>query len=629
MDERPVGDQPWAGYDTVPNVSFTDLALSIGPHSSYPQGNRNNTFSIVENINWTRGRHTIKAGYDGRKLNSSNFFVQRVRGEYQYNTLSRFLEDVTPEIGERSVGGFPFVGNNLQHGLFINDEWRIRPNLTLTLGLRYERIGVPTGSKQQALNAISNVPGVIEFNEPQASSRDFAPRVGIAYSPGQSGRTSIRAGFGLAYDQVYQNLGANVLPPQFFTTIQAHVDQPNQPGFFQGGGITGEARPVTSPARARQLTTSFVPDQLRPYAMTWNAGIQRVLAEDYTVEVRYLGTRGVHLPIQMNLNRPPGITPERSLPLYYSRPSQSELDNLALTLNDLPIGAVRDPLTLAGFPNAITAFMPRGNSIYHGLATQVNKRFSRNHQFIGSWTWSKNIDDSTAALFSTVLTPRRPQDFTNLRMERASSALDRRHRFTFGWIAETPGLRATNAFTRTLLGGWSLSGVYTWETGAWATVRSNVDSNRNGDPAGDRTVINLNGDPNRGSAVTPLQNSNNQVVGYLANDPTARYIVAGPGVWPNAGRNTARLPNINNFDLAAGKRFSITERFRTEFRAEFYNALNHAQYTAGIPNAANLRSRTGGGDNSLLVPGNPLFLRPDLAFQSNSRTGQLVLRLEF
>ncbi len=641
VDDRPVGTQQWAGIDVLPNVQFQDLGLIIGPNSNYPQGNRNNTFSLVENLNWTKGRHTLKFGYDGRKLNSSNFFVQRVRGEYIYNTLDRFLRDLTPEFAERSVGGFPFVGNNISHYMFANDEWRIRPNVTLSVGLRYEHIGVPTGSKQQALNAISNVPGLIEFNEPKATTRDFSPRVGLAWSPGQSGKTSIRAGFGMAYDQVYQNLGANVLPPQFFTTIQAHVDQPGAPNFLSGGGINGAPRPITSVARARQLTTSFVPDQQRPYSLTWNLGVTRVFREDYSMEVRYLGTRGVHLPMQINLNRPVGITPERSLPTYFERPSQAALNALTLTRNDLQLGAVGNPYTLAGFTNGITTFLPQGNSTYHGLASQLNKRFSKGIQFVGAYTWSHNIDDSTAALNSTVLTPRRPQDFFNLRAERASSALDRRHRLSFAPVFETPWFKGSESWlAKNLLSNWMLTGIYIVETGAWATARSGIDSNLNGDPAGDRTVINPAGDASRGSGVQSLTNAAGAIVGYLAEDPTARYVIAGAGAYPNAGRNTIRLPGTNNIDITAGKRFNLTERTSIQFRAEFYNALNFAQYTAGIPNAANLRARTGGAETTMLIPGfvrnagqplqtNPTFLLADKAFQSNSRSGQLVLKLEF
>ncbi len=631
VDDRPVGSQNIAGLDSFPNLQFNDLSLNIGPFGSYPQGNRNNTIQLVDNVSWTKGRHSIKFGYDGRKLNISSVFVQRQRGDYTYTTLDRYLRDITPEFGQRSVGGFPFVGNLLSHYTFFHDEIRLRDNLTVTLGLRYEYVDVPTGAKQQSLNAISSVPGVLEFRSPRPTKKDFVPRLGIAWSPGRDGKTSIRAGFGMAYDQVYQNLGGNSLPPQFFTTIDAHIDRPNQPNFLASGAIPGTSAPITDAARARRLTSSFIPDQTRPYSLQWNIGAQRVWRRDYTAEVRYLGSRGVHLPFQVQMNRPAGVvSPQRSLPTYLQRPTQAELDGLSLTLTDLPLGAPRSPLVQAGFTTTITTFMPWGNSIYHGLATQLTRRFSRGLQFVGAYTWSHNIDDSTAALFSSVLTPRRPQDFDNVRPERASSALDHRHRLTMAGVYETPWLKSSSQWAiRNLLGNWTMTGSYTAETGSWATLRSAVDSNRNGDNAGDRTILNATGDPRRGSAVTALRNSRNAVVGYLANDASAGYIVAGDGVFPTAGRNTVRLPAISNFGLSAGKRIQITERKLVEFRAEFYNAFNHPQFTAGHPGVANLRNRTNAAETSMLIPGNAIFLRPDLAFQSNARIGQLVLRVQF
>jgi len=631
VDDRPVGNQGFPGLDAFPNLQFNDLSLIIGPFGSYPQSSRNNTIQLVNNVNWIRGRHSIKFGYDGRQVNISSFFVQRQRGDYIYTTLERYLQDITPEFGQRSVGGFPFVGNLISHYTFFKDEIQLRDNLTVNLGLRYEFVDVPTGAKQQSLNALSSVPGVLELRSPQPTKKDFAPRVGVAWSPGRQGKTSIRAGFGLGYDQVYQNLGINSLPPQFFTTIDAHIDRPGQSSFLGSGAIAGTVAPITSPARARLLTSSFIPDQLRPYSLQWNLGVQRVMQNDYTVEIRYLGSRGVHLPFQVQMNRPAGVvSAERSLPTFLQRPSQAELDRLPLTLNDLPLGAARSPLVQAGFTSTITTFLPQGNSSYHGLAAQVTRRFARGLQYTGAYTWSHNIDDSTAALFSTILTPRRPQDFENLRPERSSSALDHRHRFTMSWVYETPWMKTGRAWwEKNLIGNWLFSGTYTSETGTWATPRSAVDSNRNGDNAGDRAIINPAGDPRRGSAVTALTNSSRAIVGYLANDSSARYIVAGAGAFPTAGRNTVRLPMINNFDVGLGKRFNIGETKLVEFRAEFYNAFNHPQYTAGFPNVANLRNRTAAAETSMLIPGNAIFLRPDLAFQSNSRGGQLTLRFQF
>jgi hypothetical protein len=258
IDDRPIGDYSFPGLDVFPNLQFADLAgLSIGPNGNYPQSARYNTIQVVDNVNWTVGRHTFKFGYDGRKVNATNFFVQRQRGDYQYNTVERYLLDLTPEFAERSVGGFPFVGNLLSHYAFVNDDFRLRPNLTVNLGLRYEFVGVPVGAQQQELNNLASVPGVIEFKAPTPTYLDFAPRIGIAYSPGSSGRTAIRAGFGMAYDQLYQNLGTNSLPPEFFTTVDAHVDRPGQPNFLATGGISPIAAPTARHPEPRHLTAQF------------------------------------------------------------------------------------------------------------------------------------------------------------------------------------------------------------------------------------------------------------------------------------------------------------------------------------------------------------------------------------
>lgn len=628
VEDRPVGSYDFPGLDAFPNLQFNDLILSVGPHQAYPQSNRSNVFQLAQNISSLKGRHTLKVGYDGRKVNSSNFFIQMQRGQYEYSTLERYLLDITPEFAQRSVGGLPFAGNLLSHYAFVNDEIRLRSNLTLTVGLRYEFVDVPAGSKLQALNSVSDVPGVLQFRAPKADRSNFAPRAGLAWSPGTSGRTSLRAGFGLAYDQNYLNTAMNSLPPQFFTTVSAHVDRPNQPSFLEGGGIVQTVAPVTDPASARASTSTFIPDQQRPYSIQWNAGVQHVFGKDYTMEVRYLGTRGVHLPSQIQMNRQAGVeSADRSLPTYLERPSQATLDSLPLTLNDL---SGRNTLASAGFGRTITSYVPRGNSTYHGLATQLTRRFSNGMQFALAHTWSHNIDDGTAVVSSTVLTPRRAQDFFNLRAERADSALDHRHRFTAAWIYDTPWFHGhRNFLLRRVVADWNFSGTYTAETGTWATVQSGIDSNLNGDLVGDRTVINPNGDGTRSSGVTALVNSSGKTVAYLARDASARYIQAGAGAYANSGRNTLRLPGINNFDIGIGKRVNVSEKAFIQFRAEAYNALNHAQFVPGFPSSANLRPRVAAGSTGLVRAGNALFNRPDLAFESNARTMQLVARLQF
>ncbi len=350
---------------------------------------------------------------------------------------------------------------------------------------------------------------------------------------------------------------------------------------------------------------------------------------NYTIEARYMGTRGVHLLTQNQLNRISRVTLNRSLPTYMNAPSQAELDALTLTLPQIQARSSYEPRYAAGgFTGSnITAFMPWGNSNYHGLALQLNRRFARGFQVVGAYTWSHNIDDSTATHFSTYLTPRRPQSFEDMRVERASSALDRRQRFTLNAIWETPWLKNSNSWVaKNLVGNWRIVGTYTAETGEPVTPQSGIDSNLNGD-AVDRTVINQFGDANRGSDAIALRNSAGAIVAYQALDPTARYIKAGLGVYPNAGRNTLLMPGINNFDFSIGKRFNFTERTAIEFRSDFANAFNHPQYTAGYVNSVRLTSQT--TNRTFLIPSNPQFASWSENFPSNARSIQFALRFIF
>src|SRR5262249_47481816 len=150
--------------------------------------------------------------------------------------------------------------------------------------------------------------------------KNFAPRVGLAWSPGKSGTTSIRFGFGMAYDVMFDNIGINSLPPQFVTTVD--VSSSNAPNFLGSGGVVpgtpGAPRTVT---QLRNQTSAFIPDQKLPYSIQWNAGIQHVFAKDYTFEARYLATRGVHLNVQTRPSKFAPVTPSNSLPTYLQAPS--------------------------------------------------------------------------------------------------------------------------------------------------------------------------------------------------------------------------------------------------------------------------------------------------------------------
>src|SRR5262249_25010010 len=159
-----------------------------------------------ENFTWFKGSHELKAGFDGRDLIACSCppFIQRVRGDYDYSTIDRFLRDLTPDrLAQRDVGTRVYNGNNYQLFFYGNDNWKYNKNVTLNLGLRYEFSSVPTSMKEFALNSIADIPGVITFRAPRPQKKNFAPRVGFAYTPGTSANTSIRGGFGIAYDLIF------------------------------------------------------------------------------------------------------------------------------------------------------------------------------------------------------------------------------------------------------------------------------------------------------------------------------------------------------------------------------------------------------------------------------------------
>ena len=639
----PAGNFKFPGLDMFPNLSIDELnGLQIGPDPNAPGGNIENLSQLQENITKTWGRHTFKAGYDAVDVILSGFFVQRVRGDYDYASLQTFLLDQQPDggstagvTGERSFGatnGVPF--GHVEHAAYFNDDFRIRPNLTLNLGVRYEYVTVPVGSRAQQYSAIADVPGVITFAEPQPTKNDWSPRIGFAYAPGKDGAWSIRGGFSRSFDNSYVNLNQNASPAYYQTTADVDPLHPLS-NFLANGGLTslGATGPPTTESE-RAAIASYTWNQTRPYALTGTLGVQHVLGKDYTIEARYVYTKGVHLWNQTRLNIVSPVTAALNIPTFVTMPSSSTLAGLTTTLGDLE-NIPNNYLAQYGFPNNLTGYHPWGNSRYNGLAVQMTKRYSNNFSYIAAYTWSHNFDDSTATNFSTILSPRRAQDFQDLRAEWASSALDRRQRLTFTSIYDFRPFQHGNWMVKNVVGNWNLSGTYTYQSPEFATIQSGVDSNLNSDNAGDRAVINPAGAANIGSGVTGY-NAQGQavaagdasIVAYVANNSNARYIVAGLGARATGGRNTFPLGNTNNFDVALMKRVNVNERMRFDIGAQAFNLFNHAQFVGGYLSDVNPFG-TNGIPRNFLVPSSSTFGQYDQYFPSNARNVQLVARFVF
>jgi hypothetical protein len=631
----PAGNFTFPGLDQFPNLVINELGAQIGPDSNAPQFGYQNTYQLTDNVTWTKGAHTIKAGFDGIRNISPQSFTQRARGDYEYNYLSDYLFDFTPDyIAQRSAGNPIYWGNRWLFGGYLNDSWKVNPHLTVNLGVRYEYDTVPAAEANQSLNAVANAPGVLTFSAPTAQTNNVMPRIGIAYSPGNSGKTSFRAGFGTNYDVLYDNLGLLTLPPQLSTTQD--VTGNGGSNFLANGGLpaTGPSSSFTA-AQARALTSGYVPNVKRPESIQWNFGIEHEFAGNYVFESRYVGTRGLYLDVQEQLNRQPVVNASNALPVYFSMPSQATLNSLTNTLSGLQSayaagGYIVPAYAAAGFTGVITSYQPYGSSIYHGWANQLTRRFSNGLQFIGSYTWSHAIDNSTADVFSTYSTPRRPQNSQDLSADRSSSALDHRNRITIEAVYDLPYFKHSGWLLKNLVGNWEFAPIYTYQTGTLYTVQSGVDSNLNGDSAPDRAIVNPNGgNPNIGSGTTALTNSAGQTVAYLVNNPSALYVATPQGALATAGRNTGMLEPIDDIDLFVAKRFTYKEHTGIEFSARFFNVLNHSQYTGGYLNDVAPNGATSVAQHNFFIPTNSIFGDPTQAFSSNPRSLTLSAKITF
>ena len=658
----PDGGFSYPGLGPFPNllvgIGEVNGGPQLGADPNAPQFAVQNFYQIVDNVSWIKANHTFKFGGEYRWYIAPQGFTQRKRGDYDYLSFNGYFTDQVPDfLAERSIGDVTYYGNQNSIYWWANDDWKIKRNFTLNLGLRYEFTQVPLSERKwQPLNAISNVPGLVTFGEPKAQKTNFLPRLGFAWSPGNSGTTSIRGGFSMATDVLYDNLGLLSASPQVQQTCDAFSDptqgaaalstsptcfwsDPANPssgvGFLAGGGLPFAATvpPITDPAVARASTSGWIPDQKLPYSETWTLGVQHVFASKYTVEVRYVGTRGIHLPVQSRINRQAKTSATEFLPEFFSMPSQATIDALTTTYDQIAGNSSHVAAwTNAGFTSNVTSFLPYGGSKYHGLQTQVSRSFTNGLQFHAAWTWSHNMDNSTADVFSTYLTPRRPQDFQCFACDWSDSALDRRHRVTLQATYDLPFLKhSDNWVKKNVIGNWQVTPVYTFQSPEYGTVQSGLDVNGNGDSAGDRVFINPAGVRGKGSDSMPLYNSvTGDLVAYAAVDPTAYYVAAGQFTRPNARRNTLALPHINNFDFSILKRVNITEHKSFEFSAQALNIFNHAQYVPGfISDAAQGTGFTASSILAMLIPSTSGFNQPKAVFTNHPRQLTLVAKFNF
>ena len=643
------------GVTCQPDITLGDLFSGNTTGVADNQSQKQNSYQLRDTLSWVRGKHTFKFGGEYNHFIYPQFFLPRSVGDYEYVTTSDFVHDVVPTARAlRNAGSGYFLGTESLMAGFAQDDFKVTPRLTLNLGVRYEYWTNPVGDKEWSLNAISNVPGVITFRNPKTDKNNIGPRIGFAYDPTGAGTTSIRGGFGISYDVKFQNFDSISLPPQLqseLTTGSACTltptpswcpSQATPTAFLQGGGLPQTYVPPADQASARNLTSAHLPNQsVLPKVMTWSLGVQHEVYRNALLEVRYVGTRGLELPVQNRLNfityfdaggRPlPTYLNASSIPGTYTAATPTDTNYYLFegnfsnqTLNPIP-GLTQpspDIYQQYGFFGYATEYSPLGSSIYHAASVSFTQRARHGLTVNANYTFSHTIDDATNEFHTSALNPRRAEDNFHLGADRSNSDLDVPQKVAVSLIYQLPKAESANGLLKALFNGYQLGTVFYAQSGQPVTLQSGVvDSNGNTDTAGDRVVINPAGSGNvvgeafqgdvfpvcEGASGTtyvgtssfltaPFNGCNHNASGPFGFDPAIgytpvnandRYIIAANAVRSTVGRNSIRTPGFSTLNLSLFKNTYFGESRYLQLRADIFNVLNHPSYTLTNGNVFN------------------------------------------
>ncbi|HEY0101455.1 MAG TPA: TonB-dependent receptor [Pyrinomonadaceae bacterium] len=630
----PIQDPSGLGGRT-PNRTVTSISLPQVA-SNIPQGRTANNYVIQDTVSKVMGNHTFRGGVDYLRQISTQLAPNNQRGSLNYaastgyTSFANFVDNFGGQNGAaaRDFGEPVYFPSMHRIATFFQDRWKATSDLTLTLGLRYENFGTPFNTlRTPAYTGLFNVNPVTlagpysQPNQVQRDNNNFAPTVGVAYSPSFTNgflgsffgdkKSVIRAGYQIGYDSFFNNIASNAAassPNVIQTTNTSLVTAANPRGFANFSNQFPTTAAALSPFSPQTL---IAPDLVNPYYQRWSLGFQRELPFNLVMDASYVGSKGTKLYINEDANPLVAIPAlRRPVPAGFTGTPQARLDPLQ---------------------GARTVRTNGGSSSYHAGQVEVRRRFRNNFQVTGAYTFSKNLSNADEVFATGVGTASSvfalPAVFGGDPLEKGLSQNDRTHRAVFTYVFEVPFMREQRGFLGRLLGGYQLSGITSFESGTPYTVFNGFDSDGLGggnerptyNPQGQagvravpvvdaRQTITVNGqnvaNPQFGAithyvnpdAVTGFTAAGAPIFGNPTIDPlTARYIV-NPAYIPgapmsiprfgNTPRSSERSAGINNWNLFVQKNTNITENTRLEFRAEFYNVFNHPQFdTVGTSNA--------------------------------------------
>jgi hypothetical protein len=521
--------------------SITPAGTNVGSNLSAVR----NLFTYDDHVMWMHGRHQVEAGIWFQRIQANDNLAQAQYGQASFGSLQSFMQG--------TIGTFIAVASptelgwrSLETAGFVQDVFKLRPNLEIRVGLRIESTNGWNEAHGRAANYAFDG-GVIQTN-PFIGNSVFTvnrakflpePRVGVAWDPFGKSRTVIRAGFGL-YHQLLDGLDYRLDQTAPFNTTQTLKNVP-----VDGLQIV----PGAQLANGAKISPSGVqPDAYTPTVLSWNLKIDQQIAPNTTLGVGYVGSHGYHEMLSLDANEPvPTIVNGGA---FY------------------PTGAVNVNPALAN----TTTWMSEGLSSYHALQLDVNRRFSNGFQFRGVYTWSKSLDDGTAWNSSVganapgfVMFPLDPK------LDWGPSTTDVRHVAVINATWELPFAKKAQGWKKTAFDGWSVSGIETLQTGFPFTPSLGYNPTNNGDS---RNPIRPSWNPAFSGPV--IVGSPNEWYNPLA------FIQPAAGTYGNVGRDGLTGPGMATLDFSALKTIAIRERLKLQFRAEFFNILNRANF--GVPN---------------------------------------------
>lgn len=558
---------------------------SIGNPITGPRVTAQNTYEAQDSLSHNTGRHSFKVGAEFRRNQINMTQGIAANGFYVFapfpvsDALGSFLVGF-PVVFFQGGGDFNRGLRNIDFAAYGQDAWRLSPRLTINYGLRWE-VSTPWTDIRNRLNSWSpgkqstvfpNAPAGLLFpGDPgipdgiaPVYKKGFMPRVGLAWDPTGSGKTSVRAAYGVFYDTFTNGVGGplqaplSALPWTQARQLAPPIDFTNP---WRG------QNPFTLDSFPQPTTVLTVENGMRPpYAQNWNLSIQRSFANNYLFDIRYIGTKGTRLPLMIEANPAvygPGATAQNA--------DQRRIH-----------AGCRGPEGPCDFAS-VGLITNQANSTYHAGQVALSRRFSSGVSFLASYTYSKTLD--YVSTFNVAGSAPRlvagendlAQNPFNLKAEHGPSLFDARHRFVFSGSYEIPFPASGPALAKGLFGGWQLNTIANFSSSTPFTVYDSSNVSLQGS-APEITGFyssrpDLIANPNNGPRTADQWVSRSA---FRRLDPLTE-----AGKFGNEGRNAIRGPGLANVDVSLLKTFALTERLRLQFRAECFNIANHANF--GLP----------------------------------------------